>query len=257
MEIGVASLKIEGRLKSPEYVANVTRHYRRAIDAAWNGSPAEFSPRDVRELELSFSRGFSHGFLDGTDYKLLVRGDYAKKRGIFLGHVTAVTASGIRLNLAAPVKNGDGLVLDGDEANGVPEQGGRIYEALRPGRTGSEELSSGPAEIRFPDVATSISARFVEGQPSWKTGQTRELTRRIRATFQGNPHRLVPLDIHVVAEAGRVLSVEGRTETERFTLGVEAADPPPVAERLKMTTEADIREQMTQGLAVRSSSFEV
>jgi putative protease len=37
IELGVASLKIEGRLKSPEYVANITRHYRQAIDAAWAG----------------------------------------------------------------------------------------------------------------------------------------------------------------------------------------------------------------------------
>jgi putative protease len=240
MEIGVASLKIEGRLKSPEYVANVTRHYRRAIDAAWNGSPAEFSPRDVRELELSFSRGFSHGFLDGTDHKLLVRGDYAKKRGIFLGHVTGVTGSGIRLNLTAPVKNGDGLVLDGDETSGVPEQGGRIYETLRPGRAGSEELSSGPAEIRF--GRRDVDLRQVrEGQRVWKTDDP-ELTRRLRASFQGSPHRLVPLDIHVIAEANRVLSVEGHTETG-FHARVEATGPPPVAERLE-TTEAEIREQM-------------
>src|SRR5258708_16198034 len=84
IELGVASLKIEGRLKTPEYVANITRQYRRAIDAAWEGRPIEFTPRDVREMELSFSRGFSHGFLDGTDHKVLVRGDHAKKRGVFL-----------------------------------------------------------------------------------------------------------------------------------------------------------------------------
>ena len=62
---------------------------------------------------LSFSRGFSHGFLDGNDHKRLVRGDYAKKRGLFLGRVTKVTASGVCIDLAAPVKPGDGLVLDG------------------------------------------------------------------------------------------------------------------------------------------------
>ena len=39
IELGVASLKIEGRLKAPEYVANITRHYRQAIDAAWAGRP--------------------------------------------------------------------------------------------------------------------------------------------------------------------------------------------------------------------------
>src|ERR1700689_3079960 len=59
IELGVASLKIEGRLKTAEYVANITRHYRMAIDSAWAGQPALFTPRDVQEMQLSFSRGFS------------------------------------------------------------------------------------------------------------------------------------------------------------------------------------------------------
>src|SRR5262249_10984250 len=80
IELGVTSFKIEGRLKTAEYVANITRHYRAAIDEAWAGRPVSFAPRDVQEMQLSFSRGFSHGFLDGTNHKVLVRGDHAKKR---------------------------------------------------------------------------------------------------------------------------------------------------------------------------------
>src|SRR6516165_6488301 len=68
IELGVAGLKIEGRLKSPEYVANITRHYREAIDAACAGRPVQFSRRDVQEMQLSFSRGFPHGFLDGNNH---------------------------------------------------------------------------------------------------------------------------------------------------------------------------------------------
>ena len=49
-------------------------------------------------MQLSFSRGFSHGFLDGNNHKVLVRGDYAKKRGIFLGVVESVTGAGVRLD---------------------------------------------------------------------------------------------------------------------------------------------------------------
>src|SRR5262249_43139344 len=134
IELGVASLKIEGRLKSPEYVASITQHYRRAVDAAWEGRPVGFTPRDIQEMELSFSRGFSHGFLDGNDHKVLVRGDHAKKRGIFLGRVTGVTRTGVRLDLAAPVKKGDGLVFDGDDDRGLPEQGGRVYTVIQAGR---------------------------------------------------------------------------------------------------------------------------
>lgn len=58
MAAGVVSLKIEGRLKTPEYVANITRHYRQAIDSAVAGEPVEFTEQQVEEIELSFSRGF-------------------------------------------------------------------------------------------------------------------------------------------------------------------------------------------------------
>ena len=240
IELGVSSLKIEGRLKTPEYVANITRQYRRAIDDAWEGRPAAFSPRDVREMELSFSRGFSHGFFDGTDHKILVRGDHAKKRGIFLGTVSAVTPQGVRLDLCAPVKNGDGLVLDGDDATGLPEQGGRVYQALRPGRPEAGELTSGPAEIRFGRQDLDLR-RVRPGQRVWKTDDP-ELTRRLRRTFEGPPHRTVDLDLSVSARTGSPLSIEGRTATG-YSARVACEAPLARADRLTATDDL-FREQL-------------
>ena len=86
------SFKIEGRLKTPEYVANITRHYRQAIDAALAGGRVEFSRRDVEEMELSFSRGFSPGWLGGCDHKMLVPATSSAKRGVPLGQVERVGA---------------------------------------------------------------------------------------------------------------------------------------------------------------------
>ena len=242
--LGVSSLKIEGRLKSPEYVANITRHYRRAIDDALAGRPASFTPDDVREMELSFSRGFSHGFLDGNDHKVLVRGDYAKKRGVFLGRVESVAGGKVRLNLASPVKPGDGLVFDGDESAGVPEQGGRVYEVGRParGRHLAEPapeggLSAGPALLAFGRRDLDLSGLRV-GQRAWKTDDP-ELTRRLRKTFEGTPHRRVRLDIEVRAEAGEPLSLVGRTETGHVAR-VAAESPLAVADR-QVATSDDLR----------------
>src|SRR5262249_6131239 len=149
IELGVASLKIEGRLKAPEYVANITRHYREAIDRAWAGRPVDFSPRAVQEVELSFSRGFSHGFLDGNGHKALVRGDYAKKRGLYVGRIVGVTGSGVRLEFDAdvPIKPGDGFVFDGDEASGAPEQGGRVFEVIEEIRKGAKSNGKLRAEL--------------------------------------------------------------------------------------------------------------
>ncbi len=57
IELGVASLKIEGRLKTAEYVANITRHYRMAIDAAWAGQPGRVhAPRRPGDAALVLAR---------------------------------------------------------------------------------------------------------------------------------------------------------------------------------------------------------
>jgi putative protease len=238
VELGVASLKIEGRLKTPEYVANITQHYRRALDAACAGRPVAFTPRDVQEMELSFSRGFSHGFLDGNNHKVLVRGDHAKKRGIFLGSVVAVTRTGVRLDLAAPVKNGDGLVFDGDESRGIPEQGGRVYEVVV--GSGAGAGAAGPAELRFGHRDLDLR-RLHPGQRVWKTDDP-ELTRRLRRTFEGPPRRTVALDLHVRAVAGSPLRLAGRTEIG-FTAEIEAETPLAPAEHQAATPEL-LREQL-------------
>lgn len=60
-EIGVHSLKIEGRTKSPYYVARTAQVYRKAIDDAVSGKP--FNPELLTELEGMANRGFTEGFL--------------------------------------------------------------------------------------------------------------------------------------------------------------------------------------------------
>ncbi len=67
MRAGVAALKIEGRMKGPDYVYNVVRCYRRALDAVLAGAPLGEAELDALEAQLarSFSRGFTDGYLLG------------------------------------------------------------------------------------------------------------------------------------------------------------------------------------------------
>lgn len=70
--------KIEGRMKSPEYVATVTRIYRKYIDLALSGAPYVIDDKDIEELKQVFNRGnFSSGHLSNTPNKDLV---YPKKQ---------------------------------------------------------------------------------------------------------------------------------------------------------------------------------
>lgn len=243
---GVASLKIEGRLKSPEYVANVTGHYRKAIDEAWAGRAAEFSPRDVEEMQLSFSRGFSHGFLDGNNHKILVRGDYAKKRGLYLGEVESVGRSGARLSPLTAVKPGDGLVFDGDDEAGVPEQGGRVYEVIA-GKGDSVELRFGRGAVDFSQVHP--------GQGVWKTDDP-ELTARLRKSIDDPNARLVDLDFRVRAAVGEPIRVEARSSSG-FSASVVGESPLEAANK-RPADEALLREQLGRlgGTAYRLNSLE-
>ena len=105
VRLGVASLKIEGRLKSPEYVANITRIYRQALDGLAAGRetrddtsnrthPSPLLPRSSQyEMEMAFSRGLYTGWFRGTNNQALVHAHFGKKRGVYLGQVAEVLSA--------------------------------------------------------------------------------------------------------------------------------------------------------------------
>lgn len=232
VELGIAGLKIEGRLKSPEYVANITNHYRHAIDAACTGRPVEWTAAEIREMQLSFSRGFSHGFLDGPNHKALVRGDYSKKRGVPAGRVFDIRAGRVHVELEIPLSAGDGLVFDGDTRSGVTEQGGRVYR-IEPVGPSTFALEFGHGDLDVQGLAP--------GQKFWKTDDP-ALTRRLRASFAGGPKRLVPLALEVHAETGKPLRIQGRVGGRK---SVEVVSEAPLEPATKLpATEALLREQL-------------
>jgi putative protease len=200
IDAGVSCFKIEGRLKTPEYVANITRHYRRALDAAAAGREAEFSEQDVTEMELSFSRGFSPGWLGGCDHKMLVPGLSSAKRGVKVGEVIAIRGRSVVVAARRAVAPGDGVVFAGNREEG-DEQGGRVY-AVTPRGGGEIELSFGKGAIDF--------ARLRPGRELWKTDDP-QLTARLRKSFTGTrPQRRVGLELDVQASVGEPLRVSGQ-----------------------------------------------
>ena len=107
-EIGVNSLKVEGRLKSPEYVAAVARAYRKALDRI----PLE--GKDMEPLEVLFSRGLRTGWLDGDNHQELVDGTFSNHHGMYLGTVVRVERGCVVVELDSGLDEGtrcaDGLV---------------------------------------------------------------------------------------------------------------------------------------------------
>ncbi|HCP13370.1 MAG TPA: hypothetical protein DIT89_13635, partial [Planctomycetaceae bacterium] len=74
-------------------------HYRQALDEALAGQPIQFSKRDIQQMEMSFSRGFSPGWLQGCDHKMLVPAVSSAKRGVLLGRVVRVLRDAVAVQL--------------------------------------------------------------------------------------------------------------------------------------------------------------
>jgi putative protease len=212
VKLGVRCFKIEGRLKSAQYVAVTTQTYRAALDAALAGRPFALSRQGQLDLAQSFSRGLTHGFLDGVNHQVLVQGRFPKSRGVRLGTVAAKTASAVVVELAEAtpdlVKPGDGVVFD----EGHPEQdeqGGRVYE-VRP-LTGSRK-HPGRVELMFRRGDVNLAAVAV-GSIVWKTDDPALRKRLERSYAQDRGARRLGLKVTVTGSVGGPLHVAVRTET--------------------------------------------
>jgi U32 family peptidase len=119
-KIGVDSLKVEGRLKGPDYVASAAKAYRQAIDT-------KVSPKDLKvlkkEMGLTYSRGFFPGWLHGVNHQELVDGTFPHNRGLEIGSVLKVSDKFIEVKSSEVLYPGDGLLFIADK-----EFGTSIYE---------------------------------------------------------------------------------------------------------------------------------
>ena len=112
VDAGVASLKIEGRMKNPDYVFNVVRVWRRALDmlcdGAWNPGAVE---ELERELGRSFNRGFTDAYLRGRSGDELMSFERAINQGVRVGRLVAVGHEEVTVELDAAVAAGDTLEI--------------------------------------------------------------------------------------------------------------------------------------------------
>lgn len=109
---GVASLKIEGRMKNPDYVFNVVRVWRRALNMLRDGTwDADAVPALERELGRSFNRGFTDAYLRGRSGAELMSFERAINQGVRVGHLVAVGHEEVTVELDAAVAAGDTLEI--------------------------------------------------------------------------------------------------------------------------------------------------
>ena len=112
VDAGVASLKIEGRMKNPDYVFNVVRVWRRALDMLRDGTwDADAMPTLERELGRSFNREFTDAYLRGRSGAELMSFERAINQGVRVGRLVAVGHEEVTVEFDAAVAAGDTLEI--------------------------------------------------------------------------------------------------------------------------------------------------
>ncbi|MBR0448281.1 MAG: DUF3656 domain-containing protein, partial [Peptococcaceae bacterium] len=135
---GVTSLKIEGRMKRPEYVATVVRQYRQAIDAYYAGSQFDKKLADKNLLQI-FNRDFTTGYFygnQGADLMSHVRPD---NRGVLIADVMKVENKKVWVQLHDTLSVGDGYLLynqRGEEIAGKVQEMSIKGKAIQSGNKG-------------------------------------------------------------------------------------------------------------------------
>jgi putative protease len=221
VELGVSSIKIEGRLKGPEYVAATTALYRAAVDAAVDAG--EGPARALRETALQmYTRGSGPGFLAGVDHQALVEGRGCDHRGTLVGTCQGVsTRKGrgyLRVRAEGEIARGDGVLVEGGRA-GEGELGGRVW-AIADAGTGAEvERAEAGREVllwlgpeKRPDDARAGRRVFKTSDPAREQA--------VRARTEREPHR-VALALTVSGAIGERPVFEARSERGGAPVRVE------------------------------------
>lgn len=150
LEAGVASLKIEGRMKRPEYVYLVTKTFREAIDAWYEGKPYQISREREKQLELMFNRGFSKGHLFNQDVTSRMSQYRPNHRGVTIGSVVSCAKGKVTVRLSDTLHQHDGMrILSHPKDVGLQavriEKNGKL---VNQGNSGDTVVLTIPADAR-------------------------------------------------------------------------------------------------------------
>lgn len=188
---GITSLKIEGRMKRPEYVATVVGIYRKLLDRAAAGDDYVVTPEEAGQLAQIFNRDFTAGYLSGSPGRDLMSYKRPNNRGVRLGRVKSFDKKSkmTELLLEKPLNLGDGIevwVTDGGRA------AGKVRRMIK-GRESVTQAAAGDL------VYLDIPGRVFPGDRVFKTHDVL-LMQQARATFASDKEqKKIPLTFAIYA----------------------------------------------------------
>lgn len=197
VQAGISCLKIEGRLKSPEYVAVITRIYRKYLDLALNGKEVHLSDSDKLQLMQVFNRGgFSEGHLPSTPNTELVYKQKPNHMGLPLGSIISYNPKKgyIKLKLENDVSIGDSVQVEKENNN---------YNV--------SELLLNNSNIKTASVGDIVEIGRLKGNISvqdkvFKTVD-KKLTMEAKKIFSGTEYKKIPINGAITIKKGLPISL--------------------------------------------------
>lgn len=238
LEIGVHTLKIEGRQKGPDYVHHAVGSMRRWVDSVREErQDTKRLSEDMRDLTIVYSRGFGDGFLAGSDHQTLVDGRTPRHRGLYLGTVVDVQRHKVIVDttpLSVPSAKGD-------LSSPLPALGGSTTAAsgaalapLRPepgmgvvfSQGDEQEKEQGGPIFRVDDSLGDLALSFGTPGPDLRkvrkgarvfvTSDPKLVVKRVET-----PHCRLPMRLEVSGAEGELLTV--RATVHEFEAESESA----------------------------------
>ena len=194
---GVKSFKIEGRMKSPEYVATVTRIYRKYIDLALSDNEYVIDENDKKELLQVFNRGMSSsGHLSNEANRNLVFKEKPNNMGLFLGKIQKYNHKKgyITVKLNEPIGIGDTISIE-------KEQG--TY-------TISELMDTNMKNIKFTEIGQTVVIGRMKGNIKLGNQIYKMSSKKLNLLAQNScskENRKVLLNCHIVIKENKPISI--------------------------------------------------
>lgn len=256
-EIGVNSLKVEGRLKSPEYVAAVAKAYRKAL----NRVPLD--TKDMEPLEVLFSRGLTTGWLDGDNHQELVNGTFSNHHGLYLGTVYKMDRGQVIVGLDSTISDagenaaypqpGDGILFE-NATLGV-SIGSRLYSAQV---THLPHTKRGDPKFLKLEFGRDFDIRQISTGMQVYRNDSPALERELRKTFTDrNLEERIPVNMVLSGKIGEPLKLTISDSPKHF-VEVETEAPLEASRstesRSKSETEKTLCDLVQKELSALSST---
>ncbi|MBI9009211.1 MAG: U32 family peptidase [Tenericutes bacterium] len=130
IESGLKSLKIEGRMKKPEYVIATVRAYREAIDAYFNNEAFSSVQERIHELESVFNRDYTKGYILKEEPFKINNSFRPNHQGVKVGKVISFERGKTEIQLFDKLSLHDGIRILGET-----DLGGQVDKIVKNGET--------------------------------------------------------------------------------------------------------------------------